>query len=247
MKPTAERPAMPYAPLEEHFLQASKLFGGRKLWLLPPPVEASSLVIFLDAEVYMLGVNAPTVVRGVQGAGLLTSMAAAFVSHRSAADRHVDYTCNADYAAFIAQEVLPSIVDRFPTASHDGVVIAGLSLSGLAAAFISLRFPALFRAAVCQSPSFWWENQRFADLIPAAHPPAPKFWVSVGDQETEKDIAHPPSGLLQRSTQIEGCQHVCDALRSRNYPVEEHRCAGGHDPKCWQTELGNALGWAWNE
>jgi enterochelin esterase family protein len=125
------------------------------------------------------------------------------------------------------------------------IVLAGLSLSGLAAADVATRYPAVFRAAVCQSPSFWWQRGRFAAQLPAATPTGPEFWISVGSRETETGMSHPPSGLRQELTQLAGCELAAAALRAKGYHVSYREHDGGHDPACWRADLSLALPWAW--
>jgi enterochelin esterase family protein len=125
------------------------------------------------------------------------------------------------------------------------IVIAGLSLSGLAAAYAATRYPTVFRAAVCQSPSFWWEQGRFAEELPAATPAGPEFWISVGSRETEAGMSHPPSGLRQELTQVAGCVSAAAAMRTKGYSVSYREYDGVHDPDCWREDLSLALLWVW--
>jgi len=215
----------------------------RRAWRLDStgqPAEAA--LIFLDAELYIGRVQAPTVVRRLQTAGVIPAVKTLFVSHNGPDARHSDFVCNPDYAAFVANEVVGWVRNECPGVRD--IVIAGLSLSGLAAAFIASRHPSVFRAAVCQSPSFWWEGGRFAeDLPPAAG--APEFWLCVGDKEAESGVSHPPSGLRQELTQIEGCDRAAAAFRREGYAVSYRLYDGGHDPECWREDLALALPWVW--
>ena len=147
-----------------------------------------------------------------------------------------------DYAAFIAVDVQRWVRDWSPGVTK--VVLAGLSLSGLAAAFAATRFPSAFAATICQSPSFWWEAGRFGEELRPAPDAGPRFWVCVGDRETDANVSHPPSGMLQGMTQIEGCDAGVGALRRNGYHVSYRTYAGGHDPNCWREDLMLALPWA---
>ena len=122
-------------------------------------------------------------------------------------------------------------------------MLIGLSLSGLAAAHATLT-TGRFRAAVCQSPSFWWERERFASSLGAASTGAAAFWVSVGDLETESGVSHPPSGLFQGTSQLDSCKRGSAALEAAGYPVSFRVFQGGHDPMCWREDLALALPWA---
>ena len=168
---------------------------------------------------------------------------AVFVSNHGAEARHRDFTCNAGYATSIASDVVDWTRRKHPAVRD--FVIVGLSLSGLAAAHIAVLHPHMFRAAVCQSASFWWERGRICELLPTASPLAPEFWLSVGDRETARCISHPPSGLRQELTQIEGCRLAGTALRRRGFLVTNREFQGGHDPACWREDLALALPWVW--
>ncbi len=162
----------------------------------------------------------------------------------AAAERHVDFVCNADYAKFIAVDVV-SWLKREQPAIRD-VILVGLSLSGLAAAHIATRYPQVFDTAIFQSPSFWWEQGRFAAELPAATNPEQRFWICVGNRETESGVSHQPSGLRQDWTQIAGCDFVCDAMRAKGYNFDYRSYEGGHDCSCWRDDLALALLWAFN-
>jgi enterochelin esterase-like enzyme len=125
------------------------------------------------------------------------------------------------------------------------IAIVGLSLSGLAAAYTATRHPAVFRAAVCQSPSFWWERGRFAEELPRATQGGPEFWICVGSRETEAGLVHPPSGLRQGLTQVAGCVFTAAALRAEGYGVSYREYDGGHDPDCRRDDLSLALSRVW--
>jgi enterochelin esterase-like enzyme len=230
---------------EEHQVSSAKHPFARKVWMQKSPFgNPRAAVIFLDGELFVMGVKAPEVVFDLQAAQSIPPVLAVYVTNESAAARHTDFTCNREYASFIAQEVLPWMFSRFPDISRKNVVISGLSLSGLCAAFVAVHFPDCFRAAICQSPSFWWEKERFKNALSPAGAVRPALWVSVGDKETDKGVSHAPSGMLQESTQIEACERTCAALSNHGYPVLYQTFNGGHDPQCWREDLKRAIPWA---
>lgn len=226
----------------------SSVAGGsppreRIVWALPAPAAPATALVFLDGEIYIERVGAPAVVRQLQEAGAIPSTVALFVSHGGAAARHQDFTCCPAYADFVADDLAGWVRREYESVRE--IALVGLSLSGLAAAGIALRHPRVFRAAVCQSPSFWWERGRFAqELLPAA-PPRPEFWISVGSRETETGVSHPPSGLRQEQSQIAGCAAALAALRRQGYEAAYREFDGGHDPDCWREDLALALPWLW--
>jgi enterochelin esterase family protein len=204
--------------------------------------SAGNAVFLLDAELYLERVQALEVVRRLHAARAMPPALYAFVAGGGGAARHVDYTCRDAFGDFVVHNVLPRLLDAQPQLGQ--FVIAGLSLSGLAAAHIALRHPGRLAAAICQSPSFWWEEERLRQSLPPATDGAAALWISVGDQETQQEISHPPSGLWQGSSQIDSCQRTCTALRDAGYRVQERVFAGGHDPVRWREDLALALPWA---
>ena len=229
--------------LPEYMIRGRAVPIDRKVWTAPAIGERpTAAVVFLDAELYVERVGAVAVVRELQRGGEVPPVTSVFVSNDGAAARHEDFTCRADYATFVAQDVWRWVKERNPSVRD--LILAGLSLSGLAAAFISTRFPGRFDATICQSPSFWWDEGRFGKELGRTDCAGGRFWICVGDQETDVNVSHPPSGLFQELTQIQGCDAGCDALRRSGCEVSYRTYAGGHDPRCWREDLMLALPWA---
>jgi enterochelin esterase-like enzyme len=206
------------------------------VWSLAPPAgRPTAAVLFLDAELYLERVKAAVVVRRLLERRAIPPAVAVFCSAGGAAARHEDFVCRPEYARFVARDLVGSVRDEHPGVTE--IVIAGLSLSGLAAAYTATRHPAVFRAAVCQSPSFWWERGRFAEELPRATQGGPEFWICVGSRETEAGLVHPPSGLRQGLTQVAGCVFTAAALRAEGYGVSYREYDGGHDPDCRRDDL----------
>jgi len=234
---------MSYGGLTERTLRCQSGMFKRTVWSLAPPAGRPAVaILFLDAELYQERVGAAAVVRRLQARRVIPPAVAAFLSDGGAAARHEDFVCRPEYARFVAGDLVGSVREEHPAVTE--FVIAGLSLSGLAAAYAATRHPAVFRAAVCHSPSFWWERGRFAQELPPATPAGPEFWICVGSRETETGLSHPPSGLRQGLTQVAGCLGAVAALRANGYGVSYREYDGGHDPECWRDDLSLALPWA---
>jgi enterochelin esterase family protein len=234
---------MPNESMEEDFVRSDAKPPGRRIWTQPSSRgPATRLLIFLDAELYLERVSAIQLVKQLEEERRIPSAMAVFVSNNGAAARHSDYVCDSAYAQFLSGELLPYLMAQC-SVGFDGAVLIGLSLSGLAAAHAALTTNR-FRVAVCQSPSFWWEGERLASLLPLANGEAPRFWVSVGDLETDSGVSHPPSGLLQGTSQRDSCERGSAALRAAGYQVASRVFPGGHDATCWRDDLALALPWA---
>lgn len=233
---------MAYSDLHELCIPNRSRTLERTAWTLSESISPpTTAFIFLDGELYIERVRVLEVLRRCRAADLLSDYVALFLSHGGASARHTDFVCCPHYASFVAKDVVDRIRQNFGSVRQ--FVLVGLSLSGLAAADAATRYPDVFAAVVCQSPSFWWQRGRFAEVLPEIKPPGPRFWICVGNQETETAVAHPPSGLLQELSQVAGCAAIVAALRAKGYPVHFRDYDGGHDPDCWREDLEQALPW----
>lgn len=225
---------------EEHTLTSSCGTFERKLWLLPSSKKAPQrLCIFLDGEFYLERMGAASLMSELMAAGRLPPMTCLFVSYLNAEARHHDYTCEPRYGRFVAEDVVGWAQERDASLADTGHILCGLSLSGLASAHTALHYPAVFPYCLCQSGSFWWLVGEDV-ILPSSEG---RFWLSVGSEETETRVSHPPTGLLQEVSQIEGVERAVEALKARGAEVYSNRYRGGHDIEPWAVELGPALRW----
>jgi enterochelin esterase family protein len=223
-------------------ISSNRIAGTRRIWLQPWAVgQPRDCVIFLDAEIYRERVQAPAIVERLQRQGALPPATFVYLSSHNAAARHADFACNDEFASFLVHDVVPWIERTLGGFSR--YYLAGLSLSGLAAAHATWRHPGAFSGSLCQSPSAWWNGEWLsAAIVPRAAPPC-RYWLSVGDQELQTGISHPPTGLWQETSQRESVRRLAERLKEVNPVVQLHEFRGDHDPHCWAEELPLALPW----
>ena len=70
-----------------------------------------------------------------------------------------------------------------------------------------------------------------------------RYWLSVGNKETDVNVLHPPSGLFQEINQIEGVRKAVALLQEIGGKVNYNLFQGGHDVEPWKEELPIALEW----
>ena len=228
---------------EEMTITSTEREYRRSAWLVEGPQTDHSLCVLLDGELYRDDVDALPIISRMMQRGSIPPMTLVFVSHGDAAARHTDYVYDTQFARFVAEDVVSRARARVPSLSAERHVICGLSLSGLAAAHIALLYPARFPAALCQSGSFWLEPDAFAHEVQERPPVGTRFWLSVGDEETDAGVSHPPTGLFQGISQIEGVERARAVLEEHGGDVNCHRYRGGHAFEHWRAELSDALPW----
>jgi enterochelin esterase family protein len=223
--------------LEKHIVADATMGYSRTVWLQRGPTgRPQQLCLFLDGELYLSKMKAVPVLNELAARGTLPPMTFAFVSHQNMKAREEDYTCNDRFGRFIAERMVPWLERKVPDLRPGHHLIGGLSLSGLASAWLALQYPEHFPGCLCQSGSFWWNSEHFTRMAPQRAPVKNRFWLSVGDQETEVD--EPPE-----VSQIVGVNHALQVLRSLGGTVHYHEYHGDHDLKYWREELDQALHW----
>jgi enterochelin esterase family protein len=234
--------------LEEHHLVSADGQYARKVWWLPGAgADAQKLCVFLDAEFYLAAVGAPTVLADLQAKGSIPLISCIFVSHLDGEARHHDYTCNPAFSQFIAEDVVSWALSRQPGCSRQDNFIGGLSLSGLASAYLGLTYPGTFSRVLCQSGSFWWNAEWLTANAKLHAPVTDKFWLSVGDKETDSGVSHAPTGMRQEVSQLAATQRAVSELQALGAKVRFNPFLGGHDPVPWKEELPLALKWLLSE
>lgn len=234
----------PLAEVRHYSLSSERLGNTREvdIWL-PEGIKAGSgaqvpLAIFFDGAEYQSRVPTPRILANLIGSGQIPPTVAIFVSNPSQAARRTELPCNADFADFMAQELLPFVVDKTGLSfTGDKTLLAGASFGGLASACTAYRYPQQFGLVLSQSGSFWWspanaERPEWLNAQLATSETLPiRFYLSAGRFETDFG----ESGILNANRQLE------QILQVKGYPVKLDEFSAGHDYFHWRATLGQGL------
>lgn len=226
--------------LSEHHVSSDSLSAPRKAWLHHAE-EARTCLLFLDGELFIDRVKAPEVIAAAQASGSLSALSCVYLPNLSAADRHEVYTCNERFASFVALE-MPRWIER-ELERFDRLFLCGLSLSALQSIFTALKHPGIFAGVLAQSPSAWWQDEWLAASLNAQPIMPSRFWISVGVQEVQENAAHPPTPLIQKTSQLASVRRLAKRMTVASHDMHLNEYDGGHDPVCWGAELPQALEW----
>jgi enterochelin esterase-like enzyme len=230
-----------------HRLASTHTGNERTIWVRKPlhDTRPCHLLIFLDGELYRDRVGAPSILDGLEQEADFPDTLVAYVSAHSEAARWLECPCHPPFADFIIKELVPWLRAEYPfIGSGSERVLAGLSYTGLAAAFIALQVPGCFTKVIAQSGSFWsndcWlvgEYSRLQATLPT------EFYLDVGTRETQENVRH-KEDVLQVVSQIEGVEKFRDILRAKGHEVHYQEFDGAHDCAAWEKTLPVALRWA---
>ncbi|MBV6498924.1 MAG: hypothetical protein CJBNEKGG_01154 [Prosthecobacter sp.] len=226
--------------ITEHQISSDLPAAPRKAWIHHVE-EAKTCLLFLDGELYTGRVKAPEAIAAAHASGSLPPATCVYLPSLSAADRHEVYTCHERFASFLTLE-MPRWIER-EAGRFERLFLCGLSLSALQAIFTALQHPGVFAGVLAQSPSAWWQDERLASSLGTLPSSRGRFWISVGNQELQEEASHPPTPLIQMTSQLASVRRLAKRMTDAGHDVRLHEYDGGHDPVCWDAELPRALGW----
>lgn len=202
----------------------------------PEQADPLPLVVLLDGESFLLGMEAPPLFDALVGSGRVRPFNAALVHNPSHLSRVDEYPCNDDLPAFLADELLPQLESETACAQ---TIVGGYSLGGLAACWAAYRRPDAFEGVLALSASLWWGPPGEPEWLTAQYQQARRrpvrFWIDVGRLEVE-----PLSG--DHITMVSSARRLRDVLTDKGYDVAGYReRAGGHDLVSWRYALSDGL------
>ena len=223
-------------------LNSSYVENERSVWICEPESvsDASDLVVFLDGERYRDRVDARSVIEELRGQ--VADSWFVFISEQSPEARWRECACYPPFAGFIGEELLAWLASRYIDFNKiKRRVLAGLSYTGLAAAFVAKEYPGAFQRIISQSGSFWWNDcwlvEHFRQLEQKT-----EFYLDVGTQEIHENVRH-REDVVQVVSQIEGVRRFRDALLAQGHTVRYREFDGDHDYAGWNRALVDALKW----
>lgn len=229
-------------------LKSDSLGNERLIWIQPPLPHlppSPHCVIFLDGEIYRDRVGAGDVIASMQASGSIANPAIVYVSMANPEARWIESPCYPPFATFLAEELLPLLATELPTGGAAVTrTLVGLSYSGLAAAYAAFSQPGLFHQVISQSGSFWSQDAWLVRQVRLLKKPLPtRFFLSVGDRETQSKVRH-RADLLQTISQIDSIRQLRDALMLTGHEVKYVEMEGFHEFMTWRRALPPALLWA---
>lgn len=240
----------PTGTLTAHALPSEALGNTRTVTVYTPPGYTAEgapypLVVMLDGECWPLVARLHVALDNLVAAGAARPAVVAFV-HNAASDnviasRLAETACNPAFAAMLADELLPMLRGRYHLAADPADrILAGNSLTGLAAAYVALERPDAYGAVMSSSGTLGWgyaapsgggplqgrdDEPEWLARRYAEEPRRPlRFWIDVGSLETGTFVPWMP-GIDQRAAN----RHFRTVLRAKGYEVAYHEAPGGHE------------------
>ena len=217
----------------------SKALGKQSVWIYTTPGladtgGASNLVLFLDGSGAWQLLPSRNLLDNLFHDGRIGPTIAVYAD---SPDRERDLACSDAYLAFLVDELLPWVQEKYGVdIAPATTVISGRSLGGLFAGYACLRRPDVFGNAMMQSPSLWWgqardgRNEWLTRQFEATPGSRARYFVAPGLFETG---ANSPTSI----SILDSSRHFRDVLRTQGGSIEYREVFGGHDPLNWEVSL----------
>ena len=200
------------------------------------------LVVLFDGEAYSSDVPTPTILDNLVASKKIHPLVALLVDSGETHDR--DLQCSAQFADFLAKELLPWARQRYRLSPDPKqTIVGGSSYGGLSAAYCAFRHPEVFGNVLSQSGSFGyypgWDSGNSTDSSPfgwlirqfvTTRKLPIRFYLEAGLFET----AHPASILAEN-------RRMRDVLEAKDYTIVYSEFAGGHEYLNWRGSLADGL------
>lgn len=235
----------PAGKLVERRLVSTALGNERQVTVYTPATGQGPfpLAVIMDGECWTRVADLPTALDNLIAAGKLAPTVVAFVHTADVADapaaRIRENICNPALTTLLCEELPPLLAEFGVSTDPARKVLAGNSLTGLAAAFTAVERPDAYGNVLANSGSFWWgyadhpiaatlggkdgEPEWLTRQI-AERPPVPvRFWLDCGILEAGNVPWIP--GVDPRAAN----RHLRTVLRAKGNQVDYLEAPGGHE------------------
>jgi len=223
-----------HGSLTRQMLYSERLGNRREIMLYRPRMAqpARWTLLLFDGKTYQDDYHVANMLDDLIARHMLPPVNVVFIDSLDQARRAKELPPDADFADFMAHELLPWLRQQGVALTRQKTVLAGSSYGGLAASWVALRYPRLFGNVLSLSGSWWWapkgetpawltQQYRQAPRVPV------RFWLQAGRFET-----HGPNGGNYPNT-----LDFERVLRDKGYQVSFHLSSGGHDYAVWCEAL----------
>lgn len=227
-----------YGTLTRKSLYSARLGNRREIIIYRPhTAQPARWTLFLfDGQIWQGDYHTANVVDGLIARHQLPPVNIVFIDSLDHARRSRELPPNADFADFMAHDLLPWLRQQGITVQRNKTIVAGASYGGLASSWVAMRYPRLFGNVLSLSGSYWWAPEGEAagwltrQYQQSARYPI-RFWVQAGRFEANG----PNGGIYHNSLEF------TQILHDKGYSVSFHPWSSGHDYAAWVEALVHGL------
>ncbi len=232
--------------LTHHRLASERLANTRDIWIhrsagVVVADEATPLLFVFDGEQFLKKGLVDRSIDALVEAGRIPPMVTVFVSSVDNVVRARELPDSDAFADFMADELLPFVIDRTGLRPRgDRTILSGSSFGGLGSTTIALKRPEKFGAVLSVSGSYWWSPQgapegqnTIAHRVATSEPKKVRFYLSAGLFEASRGDGF--------ASILEPNRYLSDVLTAKGYEVKRAEFPTAHDMFAWREILPQGL------
>jgi enterochelin esterase family protein len=237
---------IPSGNLEMFRYKSEILNDEYRVWIYTPigysqDQEPYKMLVLNDGFEYIYGLSATLLLDNLIYEKQIQPIVAVFIESKD--NRFEMLSCNENFTKFVSEEIVTHIRKTYNVSyKAEDSIIGGLSLGGLAAAYLGLKKPEVFGNVLSQSGSFWWCPE-WTPKKANSKEDFEETWISNLFKEKERlELKfYLEVGILEGNTMIKPNMIMKDLLLSKGYDVEYSEFKGGHDYLSWGETLARGL------
>ncbi|GLC29908.1 alpha/beta hydrolase-fold protein [Clostridium omnivorum] len=232
---------VPKGNLEEYKFKSENLADKHRIRVYTPYgynkyEKPYGFMVLNDGDDYIRLLSAIETLNNLIAFKKIAPIVAIFID--STENRGKELKCNDSFCRVVAKEIIPWVRQSYNiTERPEDAIICGLSLGGLTAAYLGLKYPDTFGNVLSQSGYFCYEPEGYSSIngdcwistkFKETNKLSLKFYLDMGVLETKYKIIDPNINLR-------------DVLMDKGYNVDLQWFNGGHDYLSWGETLANGL------
>jgi enterochelin esterase family protein len=234
------RPKVPTGRVQRDKFNSKLLRNERPIWVYTPHGYAADkkpygLLLLSDGGLYVNSAHVATTLDNLIAAGVIPPLVAVMVDNP---DRFRELACSPAYADFLAQEIVPwARANYHATDRPEQTIIGGVSLGGLAAAFVGLKHAEVFGNVLSQSGSFSWKPDAEKDWewLTRQFAASPRLPLRFSFEAGLLENTGGPAGRGFGPPLLVANRNLRDALQSKGYSVNYAEFNGNHTFFNWRV------------
>src|SRR5437763_4291270 len=241
------RPKVPTGRVQRQTFTSKVLGNERPIWIYTPHSYAANkkpygLLVLSDGGLYVNSAQVANTLDNLIAAGLIPPLVAVMLDNP---DRGRELSCSSAYADFLAQEIVPwARTNYHATDRPEQTIIGGVSLGGLAAAFVGFKHPEVFGNVLSQSGSFWWKPDNEKDWEWLTHQFGANARLPLRFSFEAGLLEHTSGGPPRRPIPpplLVANRNLRDTLQKKRYSVHYTEFNGNHTLFNWRGTLASHL------
>lgn len=232
---------VPSGHVKEYKFESENLEDKRRVRVYTPygyykEGKPYGFMVLTDGNDYIDVFSATETLNNLIASKKIPPIVAIFID--STETRGKELKCNDSFCEIITKELIPWVRQNYNISkSPEEAVICGLSLGGLTAAYLGLKYSDIFGNVLSQSGYFYYEPEGFSTNNEDC-------WMSTKFKEKERLPLkfYLDMGVLETKYKIIDTNiNLRDALIAKGYHVDFQWFNGGHDYLSWGETLAHGL------